>query len=347
MNTKKHKHEPSCPPFVTRETPDKGKGQFATRKIKEGEIIMDEHPFLTLKIGTDFGEFKTKYYPYIDDETKAKVFKLYNRIDNFKNLDPQTLEKMFSKNPALKGWILASTTEEGKFMNIFSTNSIIMCCVDDPDPCSNSREAGLYNEITVINHSCLPNVMWSWVKGDVKRQQVRAIKDIEKDEEIVANYHDRIELNYGSRQFRREEMLRVSGFWCQCSECSLQGEENERKRAEIRDKDTEIQQLQRQLDQQLKDQMMSQGFVFKKPFQKSFQKVMKLAQQRMNLVKELDIRQQFVFELINFVILATDAKKFKIPSPDPSIFKREALNYAKKHGRCQLYLCNRAFATDY
>ena len=92
---------------------------------------------------------------------------------------------------------------------------------------------------------------------------------------------------------------------------------------------------------------MSQGFVFKKPFQKSFQKVMKLAQQRMNLVKELDIRQQFVFELCNFVILATDAKKFKIPSPDPSIFKREALNYAKKQGRCQLYLCNRAFATDY
>ena len=33
-------HKPSCPPFIIRESPGKGKGLFATRKIKEGQIIL-------------------------------------------------------------------------------------------------------------------------------------------------------------------------------------------------------------------------------------------------------------------------------------------------------------------
>ena len=39
-------HKPSCPPFIIRESPGKGRGLFATRKIKEGQIILDEYSIL-------------------------------------------------------------------------------------------------------------------------------------------------------------------------------------------------------------------------------------------------------------------------------------------------------------
>ena len=40
-------HKPSCPPFIIRESPGKGRGLFATRKIKEGQVILEEYPLLT------------------------------------------------------------------------------------------------------------------------------------------------------------------------------------------------------------------------------------------------------------------------------------------------------------
>ena len=59
-------HKPSCPPFTVRESPGNGRRLFATRRIKEGQIILDEYPFLTLVMSGEHGisrqEFSTKYY---------------------------------------------------------------------------------------------------------------------------------------------------------------------------------------------------------------------------------------------------------------------------------------------
>ena len=41
-------HKPSCPPYVMRESPGKGRGFFATRKIKEGQLILEEYSLLVL-----------------------------------------------------------------------------------------------------------------------------------------------------------------------------------------------------------------------------------------------------------------------------------------------------------
>ena len=68
---------------------------------------------------------------------------------------------------------------------------------------------------------------------------------IEKDEEILFSYRNSEEIDFGSREFRRQ-MLEMRGFLCQCSECSLEGEDledNEKIRAEIREKSEEINQL--------------------------------------------------------------------------------------------------------
>ena len=49
-------HKPSCPPYVVRESPGKGRGLFASRKITEGEIISDEYPLITLKVAVSLDD---------------------------------------------------------------------------------------------------------------------------------------------------------------------------------------------------------------------------------------------------------------------------------------------------
>merc|ERR1712224_735141 len=76
-------------------------------------------------------------------------------------------------------------------------------------------------------------------------------------------------------------------------------------------------------------------------FRKSLKKQMKLAQLKVNLVQELDIRQMIVTELCCFAYLAAFAKLVGISAPDSDIFKREAFKYAKKFGESQLFHYNR------
>ena len=46
-----------------------------------------------------------------------------------------------------------------------------------------------------INHSCSPNVIWSWVAGAYNVKEIRAVRDIEPGEELCANYIDSFEVN--------------------------------------------------------------------------------------------------------------------------------------------------------
>ena len=61
-------------------------------------------------------------------------------------------------------------------------------------------------------------------------------------------------------------------------------------------------------------------------------RAMMLTVERWELVKKLDSRLSFVSELLQVYLLASDYKKLGISVPDPNIFKREALDYAKKYG---------------
>ena len=120
-------HKPSCPPFVIRESPGKGRGLFATRKIKEGQIILDEYPLLTVNDGTmSFSKFRACYYPNIDAETKAKILKLNDPSENLNELDTRTVEKMTSKNLRVMFWSDTSSEELTKIFRIVSSNSAPM-----------------------------------------------------------------------------------------------------------------------------------------------------------------------------------------------------------------------------
>ena len=316
-------HKPSCPPFTIRESPGKGRGLFATRRINEGQIILEEYPLFTLNYSLQ--EFRTKYYPNIDEETKANIFKLNDPVDIFKIRDTDSVEDSFFKNQLKKD----CTEEMTKILRIFTGNRINICA--DPSLYSNHNEAGLYNNISLINHSCLPNAVDSWVMGDFKRHQVRALSTIQKNEEIVLSHHQYCQkFQRGSREFRRQKLLEDRGFLCECSECSLEGEdlqENEMMRAEIREKSEEL----------------LSGRTVGSDARRTVKKAMKVAQRIANLVQILNIRLMFVTEMICFYDAASDAKRIGISAPDPDKFKQEALKYAKKYGDAFSYYCNKCF----
>ena len=97
-------HKPSCPPYVVRESPGKGRGLFATRRIKEGQIILDEYPLLVLENGMSFVEFGAFYYPQLYQDTKSKILSLHDPAENFKSLDSKMVDELISKNPNRQMW---------------------------------------------------------------------------------------------------------------------------------------------------------------------------------------------------------------------------------------------------
>ena len=86
-------HKPSCPPFIIRESPGKGRGLFATRKIKEGLVIIEEFPLITVNRGMSFLEFQNSFYHFLDEETKAKILQIHDPAESVKTLDSKTVEE--------------------------------------------------------------------------------------------------------------------------------------------------------------------------------------------------------------------------------------------------------------
>ena len=179
-------HKPSCPPYTIREVPGKGRGLFATRKIKEGQIILDEYPLLTSSGKMSFYAFMVTLYPKIDESTKAKILEIRDPGEDLKMLDTETVKKLISQKPFLMLYREDESDEKSKLYRIICFNCHTICA--EPDLYSKPTEIGLYNYISLINHACVGNATTSWVMGDFKRKQVRAIRTIGKDEEILVSY---------------------------------------------------------------------------------------------------------------------------------------------------------------
>ena len=208
---------------------------MATRLIEPGEIILQERPLLLLD-----GEPLE-----IGEETRARILTLHDPADNYAELicEGVDVDRLMNEN---KNLAVVEDDENDKIRRIIYCNAVgLVNKSDHEDPLlqHSTKMGAVYHDISFINHSCNPNVTWTWVRGDLQRKQVIAMKVIEKDQEIVVNYKDEEELNYGSRHFRRQFLMEKLCFLCQCSECSLEGAallENERIREQIRRRNREI-----------------------------------------------------------------------------------------------------------
>jgi len=174
----------------------------AVRKIKQGEIILTENPLMVLsknKVNKNKGPSLLEQFENLSKPNQAKVLKLHH------------------ENP--------EADLEAKLENIFESNTIEVA----PANC-----VALYPTIPRINHSCCPNVVWSWVKGSQCTKQVRATRSISAGEELCANYIDSFEGTFSSWE-QRQVSLEHWRFVCKCEVCNL-GEKERKKNDQLREK---------------------------------------------------------------------------------------------------------------
>ena len=197
-------HRQDCPPFVIKDSPGKGKGIFTTRNLKVGSLILEEEPLMLIDAPLVFTDFKVAFRK-LTDKQKKLVLSLHG------------MEKFDEKGD-----------DVCKALGIFAGNSISVLGDDN-------MERALYYNISRINHSCSPNAIWSWKKGDMKVKQVRACSNIAAGEEVLASYIGRT-YYFGQRNHRRASLRENWGFDCYCKLCTLTGEDlsiNEKIREEI------------------------------------------------------------------------------------------------------------------
>ena len=65
-------------------------------------------------------------------------------------------------------------------------------------------EAHLYLKLSLINHSCDPNSTWNSSDLDGKTVELRAIKEIEANEEVTASYLDSGKATFGERKEKEQ-----------------------------------------------------------------------------------------------------------------------------------------------
>ena len=160
--------------------------------------MLEEYPLLTIREGMTPGEFKFKYSS-IDKETKAQILEFHDPAENLRNLEMETIEKVVRKNPDgnVRFWRDAKTDKMSKIFRIIGDNHFPICMEED---LYDTTLLGLYNNFSLINHSCVANATSSWVMGDFEKKQLRAMTTIEKNQEILVLYQNTPEFYF---QFQR------------------------------------------------------------------------------------------------------------------------------------------------
>ena len=91
-----------------------------------GQIILEELPLLTMpgsKMLT-FDEFKTKFYPEIEENTKAKILQLHDPLENLDVLGSYEVKKLDHNNPNLLLVKEDPSEEASKILRIFNGNNV-------------------------------------------------------------------------------------------------------------------------------------------------------------------------------------------------------------------------------
>jgi len=343
-------HKPVCPPYKVIKIEGKGKGLVTTRKVAAGDVLLQEMPLMVIdsidsEVSSD--HFKLEF-EVLGEATQKKVLELFDPVkDDLKlellenineveagirkgreeNPDNQELGELAQRMGELGAGIIREADEEEedyiRAQRIFAANSMQVCEVG---AIYSSTEGALYHHISLINHSCNPNAVWSWTNGNFRKKVVRAIKPIKKGEEILVNYIDLEDFNYGNRESRRLALVDKFGFFCKCSECSLEGDEfdlNEQHRLEV------VQNLE------------TVKTLMAKHNERSTVQALNTGSSTVVLVKELGLMLELPRILLNMYQVATAARYQNIiGSVNPAVFGDRALALCSLFGDSFLYFYN-------
>jgi hypothetical protein len=222
-----HKREPrrkftpannvDLPFFEQRETPDRGIGLFAVRKIPVGTRIICEAPLL--KISKNNFALTLKAYCGLSPKQK----KIYDSLHAYAPPDLD-LEKKIPQDLREAG-DQDAIARHVRVMSIFCANDFLL---------ANQHALGVFETVSRINHSCVPNVHFSNNAELNGKETVHAACDIEEGQELLANYIGG-RSNYWCTGERQEYLFFHYGFWCQCDACSGAIEDSDVHRQRLHD----------------------------------------------------------------------------------------------------------------
>ncbi|KXT09612.1 hypothetical protein AC579_7649 [Pseudocercospora musae] len=225
-----------------RPSPGRGRGLFATEKIKMGDIILVEKAtFVTYNhepqaysaIKFDIGR------KMITEDTCGAPYK---DLARYLVKNPEARTKVFDLH---SGSVAAPSTSElvdGKpVVDIFHLHEVwqnnAIACPTPTDvnsrasPSRNTVSAdtgsGLWCQVSYANHSCVPNAEKSII-GDLA--VLRANRDIDRREEVTISYGE-----YTDQEEKQQAFSMVWGFHCKCELCEAEESTSKGRRGDTRE----------------------------------------------------------------------------------------------------------------
>ncbi|KAF7297914.1 SET domain-containing protein [Mycena chlorophos] len=196
------------PAFRVGPVPGKGLGLFATRSLKQGDLILTERPLLILPA--------TVHCPFPTDLTGEQI--LQHQLNDREQFVEPVIERMTEERRDAFFRLHNSHTEDGSgpITGIVRTNGIGMP-VAGLKP-RGSGESAAYSAIgdaiSRLNHSCTPNTEPSFSLPQLA-YRLYAVRDIAEGEELTWRYTDSL-----APKAERDESHKPYGFTCDCPVCT-------------------------------------------------------------------------------------------------------------------------------
>ena len=206
------RHKDNCVPVMIAEVGEKG--LVAARDIKMGEQILIDSAVISVKRSEYRGGVMTrKFARSFRDQIQALPKEKATQFHNLKSLDFVTFPERDLKT-ARKENCLGD-------LKIFLSNRIEI-----------AQEDVLFFVLSLINHSCSPNVeecplpRESEDQEKVELYELRAVKDISKGEELTICYSD-----FATKAPKQPRLIYLKekfGFNCKCCVCCVDTDDQDR-----------------------------------------------------------------------------------------------------------------------
>lgn len=226
------------------ESPDRGRGLFATRDINFNEIILCEKPF-SVVWGHEEEALTVMTYDGRDDRTRVFPAGLCKAIVQKLQSNPSQVENVLDLYGDYKGVSKQLIMRDSApVIDTFQIHDIVARNAFGPGPVYsgsnygegevNNASAGLWIMASYTNHSCIPNAKKESI-GDL--MVLRAARPIRAGDEITHSYDSSSDYNE-----RAAALMNTWGFICTCALCIAEKGDspamrNERRELEIQAND--------------------------------------------------------------------------------------------------------------
>ncbi|MCJ1328294.1 hypothetical protein MMC10_004970 [Thelotrema lepadinum] len=179
----------SNPVFALQSLPGRGLGLIATQEIPKGCRILAEKPIFTMP-------------SQARNNNEAQISAII--VAKLRDVSKDAQRNFFALHNNFVGSL-------SPFLGIAKTNALPLGV--------EAVEAGIFHNLSRINHACLPNCQHTW-NVRLGKETIHSVRDIAAGEEITISYSDT-----GPSGERRAHLKRSFLFDCTCGLCSLSEQE--------------------------------------------------------------------------------------------------------------------------